>query len=74
MLPYIAIFLAFVFLVLKASGLLDEFTDRMRRIRKRGERLTPELPKQQPHDEAVQNRLEVFREFLDRRVDDEEGS
>jgi hypothetical protein len=74
MLPYVAIFLAFVFLVLKASGLLDEFTDRMRKIREREEIRTPELRQSQKHDEIVENRLEVFREFLDDRVDKDEDS
>jgi hypothetical protein len=74
MLPYVAIFLAFIFLVLKASGLLDEFTDRMRRIREREERRTPELREPLKREESVENRLEVFREFLDERVDDDEGS
>jgi hypothetical protein len=74
MLPYIAIFLAFIFLLLKASGLLDEFTDRMRKIRERGERLTPELREPRKHEASLENRLEVFREFFDERVDDDEGS
>jgi hypothetical protein len=74
MFPYLVILLAIVFLFLKFSGLLDEFTDRMQRLWGPGEKGIRELLEPLIHTEEMDNRLEVYRDFLDQSPEDDEGS
>ena len=65
MFPYVVIILAVIFLVLKYSGLLDEFTNAMRRTWGIPEDRLRELQDPPVEDEATEDRLRVFREYLD---------
>jgi hypothetical protein len=73
MFPYFVLFLAIVFLFLKFSGILDEFTERMRRLWGPGENGIRELLGPLIQSEEMDNRLEVYRDFLDQSPDDEES-
>ena len=69
MLPYIAFTLAVIFLILKVSGIWDEFTAAMRNLQRfQGKQKSSNS---EIHEEVDVNRLEVFREFLEGPVDDD---
>lgn len=74
MFPYFVLFLAIVFLFLKFSGILDEFTERMQRLWGSGENGIRELLEPLIQTEEMDNRLEVYRDFLDQSQDDDDGA
>lgn len=65
MFPYVVVILAVIFLVLKYSGLLDEFTDAMRKTWGYPADRLRELQDPTVDDENMEDRLRVFREYLD---------
>jgi hypothetical protein len=73
MFPFFVLFLAMIFLVLKFSGILDEFTERMQRFWGRGEKGIRELIEPFIQVEDVENRLEVFRDYLEQSPEDDES-
>lgn len=70
MLPYVAFLLAVVFLILKLSGVLDRFTEFMNQRWKDQAQSTPPML-EEPVDEEFEDRLNVFREFLEGRSQEE---
>lgn len=70
MLPYVAFLLAVVFLILKLSGVLDRFTELMNQRWKDQAQSTPPML-EEPVDEEFEDRLNVFREFLEGRSQEE---
>jgi|GEM_PF-5002477 len=71
MLPYVAFLLAVVFLILKLSGVLDRFTEFMGQRWEGQVRSTPPMLEEPVDDEKFEGRLEVFREFLKGRSQEE---
>jgi hypothetical protein len=72
MLPYIVITAAIVFFLLKRSGIFDDLRaqdgDRGNTRRRWGKRIQRELEQ----DPELNQRLEVFKDFLDNQQDEEE--
>lgn len=72
MLSYIALSLAVIFLVLKLTGFLDEFTEAMRGGRDGGVRWLQKLLGPPPEDPDLEKRLDVFKDFFEGQSDEEE--
>jgi len=71
MLPYVVFLLAVVFLMLKLSGVLDRFTEFMgQRWKDQVQSPSPMLEEPVDGDE-FEGRLDVFREFLEGRSQEE---
>lgn len=71
MLPYVVFLLAVVFLMLKLSGVLDRFTEFMGQRWKDQAWSTPPMLEEPVDDEEFEGRLDVFREFLEGRSQEE---
>ena len=71
MLPYVAFFLAVVFLILKLSGVVDRFTELMGQRWGNQVQSTPPILEEPVDHEEFEGRLDVFREFLDGRSQEE---
>ena len=74
MLPFVAFLLAVVFLIFKLSGVLDKFTEFMRQRWEGQVRSTPPMLEEPVEDEEFEGRLEVFREFLEGRSEEDKES
>ncbi|NIS81274.1 MAG: hypothetical protein GTO14_13955 [Anaerolineales bacterium] len=72
MFPYLVVILAVIFLVLKFSGLLEEFTDAMRRTWGDPSDRLRELQELSPEEEEMEDRLTVFREYLEKPSDQDD--
>lgn len=72
MLPFVVVLSTVVFLILKISGILDEFTNTMRGYWETRDRNVPEIIKELSVNMDADDRLEVFREFLSDKPDTDE--
>jgi hypothetical protein len=72
MLPFVVILSAVVFLILKISGILDDFTNAMRGFWETRDGRIREIIKELSFDNDADDRLEVFREFLSDKPDTDE--
>jgi hypothetical protein len=72
MLPFVVVLSAIVFLILKISGFLDEFTNAMRGYWETRDGRIREIMKELSVDKDADDRLEVFREFLSDKPDTDE--
>jgi len=71
MLPYVVFLLAVVFLMLKLSGVLDRFTELMGQRWKDQVRSTSPMLEEPVDGDEFEGRLDVFREFLEGRSQEE---
>jgi hypothetical protein len=74
MFPIFVFFLAVVFLALKFSGALDEFAKTMRDRGDRQAKRSLERLIEPPEVEVIDERLEVYRKFFERPLDEENDS
>jgi hypothetical protein len=72
MLPYIVITAAIIFFLLQRSGLFEELRRRDRDVDRPRRRREERVQRKLDHDPEVNQRLEVFKDFLEREQDDEE--
>jgi hypothetical protein len=72
MLPYIVITAAIIFFLLQRSGLFDELRRREQDPESHRRRWGKRVQRELEQDPEVNQRLEVFKDFLDREQDDEE--
>ena len=72
MLPFVVVLSAVVFLILKISGFLDDFTNTMREYRESRDGSISEVIKELSVSVDADDRLEVFREFLSDKPDTDE--
>jgi hypothetical protein len=72
MLPFVAFGAAVLFLIVKYSGMLDAFTEAMRGGGRRASEWRMEARRLLEHPDS-DSRLEIYREFLERPGDDDEG-
>ena len=64
MLPYIVLFLAVFFIILKMFGIIDDITNGMRRFWDGQDRSFKEIIGELTISDELDSRLEVFRDFL----------
>jgi hypothetical protein len=64
MLPYIVLFLAVFFIILKMFGIIDDITNGMRRFWEGQDRSFKEIIGELTIGDEVDSRLEVFRDFF----------
>ena len=64
MLPYIVLLLAVLFIILKMFGMIDDFTNAMRRFWEDQDGRFQEIIGELTVNDEVNSRLEVFRDFF----------
>ena len=64
MLPYLVLLLAVLYVILKMFGIIDDFTNGMRRFWEDQDGRFQEIIGEFTVSDEVESRLEVFRDFL----------